>query len=164
MARPRLEQESMVVMAFRIPQSISNKLEQMSNASDFVRQALQNALASGDQEILNSKVAELKEAIVQAELRSQKELAKLRSSLAKAESALNSAHIQQTSCIQARMDQLKSYSKVRRNVRDQREMKGWLGGPRSAELLGSCGFKDLDEAGSWMENEYQRELRAKLVR
>jgi len=159
-----LDEEPLVVRAVRMPKSLNDKLDQMSNAADFIRQAIQAALAGNDQEIINSKVAELKEAIVQTELRSQKELAKLRSALAKAESALNSAHIQQTSLMQARMDQLKSYSKVRRNVRDQREMKGWLGGPRSAELLGSCGFKDLDEAGAWLEDEYQRELKAKLVR
>jgi Arc/MetJ-type ribon-helix-helix transcriptional regulator len=154
----------MVVMAFRIPQSISNKLEQMSNASDFVRQALQNALASGDQEILNSKVAELKEAIIQAELRSQQEIARLRYALARAEASLNSAHIQQTSSIQARLEQYQGYRRLRRNVRDAREMRGWLTGPRSVELLSECGFRDLDEAGAWMEEEYQREIKSKLVR
>jgi len=136
----------------------------MSNASGFVRQALQIAMASAEQEIINDKVAELKEAIIQAELRSQQKIARLRSALAKAEASLNSAHIQQTSSIQARLEQYQGYRRLRRNVRDARDMKGWLTGPRSVELLSECGFRDLDEAGAWMEEEYQRELKAKLVR
>ena len=164
MTRRSMEQEPMVVRTFRLPRSVSERLDQMSNASGFVRQALQIAMASAEQEIINDKVAELKEAIIQAELRSQQKIARLRSALAKAEASLNSAHIQQTSSIQARLEQYQGYRRLRRNVRDARDMKGWLTGPRSVELLSECGFRDLDEAGAWMEEEYQRELKAKLVR
>lgn len=159
MARHPMNRDAMVVRGLRIPVEMNEQLDKMPNASDFIRQALQVALAGNNQEQINQRMSEVEREIIELEREHHQELSKLRERKVRLEAMFRQGQVIAEKATDMRLAWLERYAKVRRNARYAHEMKGWLEG--RVELLKECDFKDLDEAYTTLEAEYAR---TKLVR
>jgi len=158
MARPRKYADGTEIITISVPKGTKARLAGVPNISDLFVRELETTLNIYEQEHIDKELHKLEQeslALQKRDLELKTRMAALRKLKDHRQNAINRS-------LDNRLKLLEPYAKYKRRGASERELKGWLSG--RIEELAECGFTGVDEAYNTLEDEYQREIKAKLVR
>jgi len=134
--------------SLRFPERLIDRLQEIPNASELVRKAVERELELYDDAILDSRIRLLQTRIIDSKSR----ILNLETELSELEALKATADKRWKAQMEARMRFLEQVRKAK-----QIKLDHWL--DSRVDVMRDCGFKSVEEAVAWVDEQKARAVR-----